>query len=92
MWLSTKNINTNQPSKKLDHKIISPFKVIRKKDILLELQLPQAIKIHNVFYPNLLQKVSINLLTGQINKPASSIIINNEEEWEVENIFNAKSH
>lgn len=39
IWLSTKNINTDQPSKKLDHKMICSFEVIKKKDILLELQL-----------------------------------------------------
>ena len=54
VWLSTKNISTDQSSKKLDHKMIDPFDVIGKKSILLELQLPQAMKIHNVFHPNLL--------------------------------------
>ncbi len=54
VWLSTKDISTDQPSKKLDHKIIGPFDVIGKKGISLEFQLPQAMKIHNVFHPNLL--------------------------------------
>ena len=40
MWLSKKNINTNQPFKKLNHKIIGLFEVIRKKEISLKLQLP----------------------------------------------------
>ena len=39
MLLFTKNISTDQLSKKLDHKIINSFKVIEKKDISLELQL-----------------------------------------------------
>ena len=54
VWLSIKNISTDRPSKKLDHKMIGPFDVIGKKSISLELQLPQAMKIHNVFHPNLL--------------------------------------
>ena len=91
VWLSTKNISTDRPSKKLDHKMIGPFEVIGKKGISLELQLPQAMKIHNVFHPNLLQKASTDPLTGQVNKPAPPVIINNEEEWEVEDILNAKS-
>ena len=37
IWLSTKNISTDRPSKKLDQKIISFFEVIGKKGILLEL-------------------------------------------------------
>ena len=80
MWLSIKNINTNQPSKKLDYKIIGSFEIIGKKNILQELQLSQAMKIHNVFHLNLLQKSSTNPLTSQVNKPALPIIINNKEE------------
>ena len=72
--------------------MISPFEVIGKKNILLELQLPLAMKIHNVFYPNLLQKTLIDLLIGQINKPTLSIIINNKKEWEVENILDTKNY
>ena len=53
IWLSTKNISTDLPSKKLNHKMIGSFEVIGKKRILLELKLPQAMKIHNVFHPNL---------------------------------------
>ncbi len=49
-------------------------------------------KIHNVFHPNLFRKASTNPLTGQINKPASLVIINNKEEWEVEDILDARSH
>ena len=91
MWLSMKNISTDQPSKELDHKMIGLFDVIRKKSISLELQLPQAMKIHNVFHPNLLQKASTNPLTGQVNEPAPLVIIDNEEEWEVEDILDARS-
>ena len=72
--------------------MIGPFDVIGKKRISLELQLPQAMKIHNVFYPNLLQKASTDPLTGQVNKSATPVIIDNEEEWEVEDILDARSH
>ena len=51
-------MSTDRPSKKLDHKKIDPFEVIGKKDILLELQLTQAMKIINIFYLILLQKAS----------------------------------
>ena len=71
--------------------MISPFEVIGKKDISLELQLSQAMKIHNVFHPNLLQKALTDPLIGQVNEPVPPVIINNEEEWEDEDIFNARS-
>ena len=59
--------------------MIDLFKVIKKEGILLKLQLSQAIKIDNVFHLNLLWKISIDLLIGQINKPTLSVIINKEE-------------
>ncbi len=49
-------------------------------------------KIHNFFNPNLLCKVSINSLTNQVNKLLLSVIINNKEEWEIEDIFYARTH
>ena len=72
--------------------MIDPFDVIGKKGISLELQLPLAIKIHNVFHPNLLQKASTDPLTGQVNEPAPPVIIDNEDEWELEDILDARSH
>ena len=79
MSLSTKNISINWPSKKLDHKIINLFEII-KKSILLKLQLLQAMKIYNIFYLNLLQKVLIDLLTSQVNELVLPVIIKNEKE------------
>lgn len=39
IWLSIKNISTDQQFKKLNHTIISLFEIIGKKDISLKLQL-----------------------------------------------------
>ena len=80
MWLLIKNINIDQPLKKLNHKMLSPFEEIGKKKASFELQFPQSIKIHNVFYLNLLQKAATDLLTDQVNKLLPPVIINNEEE------------
>ena len=49
-------------------------------------------KIHNVFHPNLLQKTSIDPLTGQVNEPAPLVIIDNEKEWEVKDILDVRSY
>ena len=92
VWLSTRNITTDRPSKKLDHKMLGPFKVIGNKGVSVELQLPQSMKIHNIFHPNLLRKASTDPLTNQVNEPPPPVIINNEEEWEVEDILDARSY
>ena len=73
------------------YKMIGSFEVIKKKGISLKLQFPQAMKIHNVFHPNFFWKASTDPWTGQVNKPAPPVIINNEEKWEVENILNIRS-
>lgn len=72
--------------------MIGLFEVIKKKNISLELQLPQVIKIYNVFHPNLLQKTSIDLLISQVNEPAPLVIINNKNESEIENILDARNY
>lgn len=77
--LLTKNITLNQRSKKLDHKILGFFKIIKNKSIFIELQLLQSMKIYNVFYPNLFQKVLKDALTNQINELPPPIIINNKK-------------
>ena len=92
VWLSIKNIITDWPSKKLDHMIFGFFEVIGNKKVSVELQLPQSIKIHYVFYPNLLQKALTNLLTNQVNEPPPLVIINNKKKWEVKDILDARSH
>ena len=72
--------------------MIRSFEVIKNKEIFVKLQLPQSMKIHNVFHPNLLHKASIDLLSNQVNELPSLVTINNKEEWEVEEIHNARSH
>ena len=58
VFLLSRNIKTIRLLKKLDNKILGPFKVIGRKGHSYELQLPSTIKIHNVFYPNLLRKAA----------------------------------
>ena len=47
-------------------------------------------KIHDVFHPNLLQKTFADPLLGQQNDLAPPIIVNNKDEWEVNNILDAQ--
>ena len=49
-------------------------------------------KIYNVFHLNLHRKAWIDLLSNQVNEPPPPVIINNEKKWEVEEIFDARSH
>ena len=68
------------------------FKVLGNKIVSVELQLPQSMKIHNVFHLNPLQKTSTDPLTNQINEPWLLFIINNEKKWKIEAIPDVKSY
>ena len=80
VFLSTRNIKTEQPSKKLDHKNIYPFKIKKLVGLLYQLELPHTMKIHDVFHSNLFQKAANNPLLGQQNSPPPLTIVNDKEE------------
>ena len=80
VWLSTKNIKTKRPSKKLDHKMIGPYKVTELVGSSYQLMLPYTMKIHDVFHPNLLRKAATDPLPSQQNSPLPPTVINNKEE------------
>ena len=88
MWLENKNIHLNQPSKKLDDKRYRPFKI--SKDIgsgVFQLELLEGWVIHNVFNKNLLTQCVELKFKGQHEEPAPlPTIINEEEEYEVEEV------
>lgn len=61
VWLNRRNIRTKRPSRKLDWKMIGPFKVIEKYGKnAYKLDLPPSYRIHNVFHVNLLEKDPTN--------------------------------
>lgn len=90
VWLNRKNIETNRPSKKLDWKYLGPYKVIERVGRrAYKLQLPKAVDIHPVFHVSLLEKVNKDNFNRE-PVPIPPVIVNNEEEWEVEKILDAK--
>lgn len=49
-------------------------------------------KIYNSFYPNLLWKVFIDLLTNQVNKLLPLVSINKKEKEKLKNILEVKNY
>ena len=91
VFLSTRNIKTKRPSKKLDHKYIGPFKIKKLAGLsAYQLGLPHTMKIYDVFYSNLLWKAANNPLLSQRNSPPPPTVIDNKEEWEVDDILDTK--
>jgi len=88
VWLESKNIHLNRPSKKLDQKRYELFRIL--KDIGLgafQLELLKGWMIHNMFNEDLLTRFREPYYQGQYMGPAPlPTIINNEEEYEVEEV------
>jgi len=88
MWLENKNIQQNQPLKKLNNKRYRPFRI--SKDIgskVFQLELSEGWAIHNVFNEDLLTQCVEPKFKGQYKKLAPPpTIINEEKEYEVEEV------
>jgi hypothetical protein len=64
VFLSSRNIKMARPLKKLDDKILRPFKILKAIKTSYRLQLPITMRIYDVFYPSLLRKAAEDPLLG----------------------------
>ncbi len=92
VWLNSKNLRTDRPSKKLDDKMIGPFRITAKHGSSCVLNLPNIMAVHRTFHVNLLRKDPNNPLPGQENEAPPPIVVDDEEEWEVEEILESRKH
>jgi len=86
VYVHRTNIKTTRPSDKLDYKKLGPFPVLRKiSDVNYEIELPETMRIHNIFHIALLEK-------APNGEPAEENIevLPVEPEYEVEKILEYK--
>jgi len=82
LWLNAKNIRTRRPSRKLDNKRHGPDEVKARVGTHAYCQeLPNTMKIHNVFHVSLLDLAANHALEGQIIAPPPPVEVEGEEEW-----------
>ena len=55
--------------------MLGPFPIVKKVRTSYELQLPQTIKVYNVFHSNLLRKDLGNPLPGQICQDHAELVM-----------------
>ena len=83
VWLSMKNIQTQQPHKKLEHHYTSPFSIVKQVGKqAYHLELPQYYRIHLVFNVTLLEPYK--KWPGEIPGHPPPIRVDEENECEVE--------
>jgi len=91
VWLSSRNIKTQRPSKKLDWKRLGPYTILKRIGTqAYRLQLPSSFKIHPVFHVSLLDKHMESNIPDRIQPPPPPVIIENQEEFEVEEILDSR--
>jgi len=92
MFLNERNIVTARSFKKLDDKMLGSFTNLDLVDSSYKLKLPKSMRVHDVFHPDLLRSVVDDLLPGQKNEPSGSIVVNDEDEWEIDDILNSRRY
>ncbi|MBW0566481.1 hypothetical protein O181_106196 [Austropuccinia psidii MF-1] len=92
VWLSSKNIKSTRPTKKLSGRWLGPFPILKKfRTHAYNLKLPSQWKsIHQVFHISLLELVKTSTIPNWHQEPPPPIIIEEEEEWEVSQILYSK--
>ena len=90
VFLSSKNIRTARPSRKLDDKMLGPFPVVEQVGHSYKLLLAPTMKIHNVFHPSLLRKAHQDPLLDQKTAAPRPIMVDGTEQYEVDDILDAK--
>jgi len=92
MFLNERNIVTARSFKKLDDKMLDSFTNLGFVDSSYKLKLPESMRVHDVFHPDLLRPVVDDFLPGQKNEPSGSIVVNDEDEWKIDDILNSRRY
>ncbi len=92
MFLNERNIITARSFKKLDDKMLDSFTNLDLVGSSYKLKLPESMRVHDVFHPDLLRPAADDPLPGQKNEPSGSIVVNDEDEWEIDDILNFRRY
>ena len=92
VWLSSKNVATSRPCKKLDAKRLGPFTILAKlSPLVYRLQLPPTLSIHPVFHVSLLDPYTPNPFPGRTQPPPPPFIAEDGgEEFVVKAILDSR--
>jgi hypothetical protein len=89
--VSAKNMSTRRSTKKLNHRYLGPFSIIKLIDErAVQLDLSKTMRCHNVFHVSLIEPYRKNSLLSRKQAIPDSIIVEEEDEYEPEKILRAK--
>jgi hypothetical protein len=91
VWLSTRNLSSRRPSRKLDYRRLGPFPIIERiGPVAYRLRLPGDLLIHNVFHVSLLEPAPTNPFPSRIVPPPPPVEVDGELEYVVEEILDSR--
>ena len=93
VYLDASDMQTNRPSRKLSHYRLGPFSIVKKVgNGAYQLQLPLLMsRLHLVFNIVKLTPAPVNPIEGHCPHPPPLLeIIDGEEEWVIEEVFDSK--
>jgi len=92
MFLNERNIITARSFKKLNDKMLDSFINLNLVDSSYKLKLSKSMHVHDVFHSDLLRSVVDDFLSDQKNEFSDSIVINDEDEWKIDDILNFRRY
>ncbi len=92
MFLNERNIVTARSFKKLDDKMLDSFTNLDLVDSSYKLKLSESMCVHNVFHSDLLCSAVDDFLPDQKNEFSGSIVVNDEDEWKINDILNFRRY
>ena len=93
VWFNAQNITTQRPSWKLDYRRIGPYGITKVvSPYAYKIDFPATVKYYRVQHVSLLDPADNDPLPGQHNPPPPPVIVDNVEEWHVEEILDSRIH
>ena len=88
VWLSAKDIKIHQKSSKLGPRQLGPYVVLERiSDLGYKLELPQSLKVHNIFHVDHLNPWHDNGIAKESSPPP--VTVDKHKKYEVEHILNS---
>ncbi len=92
MFLNERNIVTARSFKKLNNKMLDSFINLNLVNSSYKLKLSKFMHVHDVFHSDLLCSVVDDFWSDQKNEFSDSIVINDEDEWKINDILNFRRY
>jgi len=90
VWLLSRNIKSTRPNAKFDFRRLGPFSISRQVNpVTFKLDLPAAMRIHDVFHVSLLEPFVPNTIPGRVAAPPPVVEVDGKDEYEVEEILDS---